>query len=559
MRRPINSTLCLLASTGLLASIASAQADPWRGTLLTAGSSKVPPGFTSLQRNDQAAAELQGVSDAIITGLPLSADLTVDALLTRIEPYAPGAQIVYVDDAGEHAMAAPPVAIFHGQLAGHEGSNIFLSISPWWIYGYANVGDHQYIISTGPAIDPHPPVVYDPQDISADDLAIVIPPCLTDTTGFLQTAARHGGGTNDRSGPCRVAKIAYESDYELTQVFGGDPVKSTAYIATVGAAMNDIYTRDVQTHINICYSRVWTTSADPWTAADTGSQLDEFRAYWASKMFQVSRNLAEFLSARGLGGGVAWLSVLCNSQWGYAVDGNLAGSFPYPLQDNRGVNWDPYVIAHEMGHNFGTVHTHEYDPPIDTCGLGQCAGYLNNGTIMSYCHGCIGGVQNIKLKFGDRVSDRILQYLQDEAPCELADLPHFTKQPSDTTVAKGGTAKFQPGVTGPGVLRFQWIHDGVDIPGATVQQLTITGVGADDIGQYVLRVSNDCNTILSNPATLLVQCPADFDGSLFVDAEDFNAFVGAFTQGLPSADFDKSGFVDTEDYDAFVLAFESGC
>ncbi len=54
-------------------------------------------------------------------------------------------------------------------------------------------------------------------------------------------------------------------------------------------------------------------------------------------------------------------------------------------------------------------------------------------------------------------------------------------------------------------------------------------------------------------------CPADFDGSGFVDTDDFDAFVRDFEDGLDSADVDGTGFVDTEDFDAFVRAFEAGC
>ncbi|MCC6429143.1 MAG: hypothetical protein IT435_20270 [Phycisphaerales bacterium] len=54
-------------------------------------------------------------------------------------------------------------------------------------------------------------------------------------------------------------------------------------------------------------------------------------------------------------------------------------------------------------------------------------------------------------------------------------------------------------------------------------------------------------------------CGADFDGSGFVDFEDYSAFVVMFDLGDLAADFDDSGFVDIEDFDAFVRAFESGC
>ncbi len=54
-------------------------------------------------------------------------------------------------------------------------------------------------------------------------------------------------------------------------------------------------------------------------------------------------------------------------------------------------------------------------------------------------------------------------------------------------------------------------------------------------------------------------CPADFDGSGFVDLDDYDAFVEAFELGGDDADFDGSGFVDIDAFDAFVEAFELGC
>jgi hypothetical protein len=54
-------------------------------------------------------------------------------------------------------------------------------------------------------------------------------------------------------------------------------------------------------------------------------------------------------------------------------------------------------------------------------------------------------------------------------------------------------------------------------------------------------------------------CPADVDGTGFVDTDDFDFFVGIFEEGDVSADFDGTGFVDTDDFDAFVRAYEEGC
>jgi probable HAF family extracellular repeat protein len=67
-----------------------------------------------------------------------------------------------------------------------------------------------------------------------------------------------------------------------------------------------------------------------------------------------------------------------------------------------------------------------------------------------------------------------------------------------------------------------------------------------------------------NPAKTYTMCvwhdtTADFDGSGFVDTDDFTAYVQAFEAGADNADFDRSGFVDTDDFSAFVTAFEAGC
>jgi hypothetical protein len=66
----------------------------------------------------------------------------------------------------------------------------------------------------------------------------------------------------------------------------------------------------------------------------------------------------------------------------------------------------------------------------------------------------------------------------------------------------------------------------------------------------------------SNIATVTLiysRCAADYDGSGFVDTEDFDLFVANFEAGDSTTDFDNSGFVDTDDYDAFVQAFTIGC
>jgi alpha-amylase len=54
-------------------------------------------------------------------------------------------------------------------------------------------------------------------------------------------------------------------------------------------------------------------------------------------------------------------------------------------------------------------------------------------------------------------------------------------------------------------------------------------------------------------------CPMDFNEDGFIDFFDYDDFVSAFEQGLPTTDYNGDGFIDFFDYDEFVAAFEQGC
>jgi uncharacterized repeat protein (TIGR01451 family) len=220
-----------------------------------------------------------------------------------------------------------------------------------------------------------------------------------------------------------TATVAVDTDNELLALKLSDSTASaTSYIASLVAGMNVIYERDLfvrllQGHTILRLS----SAADPWTqpgcpawpasCTNTGgassAQLSELSSYWASNYAAVPRALTMLLSGKqssaSSASGIAWVNSLCSGSYGYSF------SQVFKFAGSTATN-DVKLVAHELGHNFGSRHTHCYPTattPVDSCysaengcysGTTSCptpftitpvnGGPVANvtGTLMSYCH-----------------------------------------------------------------------------------------------------------------------------------------------------------------------------
>ena len=346
-----------------------------------------------------------------LTGFPMPGGRSVDLRLEPFEVLTPDAAVVLATADGEVEIGRPEVSLFHGEVVGEPGSRVFLSLSSFGTHALIQSAGSTVVLSEGGLNSGLPLVVADLADFPeppefAKGWECGVGPEHINPLG-LDLAALAGDGTLDpQDNPCRIARVAIEGDYEYTAwLFGGDAEASAAYAVTLLGAVSEIYTRDLNVRLLVPFIRLWETENDPYE----GDKLAQFRAEWNANMRHVQREVAHLLSGN-YGGGVAWVSVVCHNSYGYGLSG-VAGSFPYPLRDHDGGNWDLFVVAHELGHNFGTLHTHDgYDPTIDDCGNGDCS-QAWGGTIMSYCHTCAGGMTNIVLAFHPRVITQISAYL----------------------------------------------------------------------------------------------------------------------------------------------------
>lgn len=83
----------------------------------------------------------------------------------------------------------------------------------------------------------------------------------------------------------------------------------------------------------------------------------------------------------------------------------------------------------------------------------------------------------------------------------------ITSQPADSTVTAGTTATFSVGVNGTPPMGYQWTHNGINLPGATANSLTIYNASFTNAGTYAVRVLYPSGSLMSGNATLTVFYP----------------------------------------------------
>ncbi|MCC6348419.1 MAG: VCBS repeat-containing protein [Candidatus Eisenbacteria bacterium] len=379
------------------------------------------PGATLLAVDRAALDQLRGAGSGTLA-LPLADGSAVELELERRELFAPGAQVTYTDGSGPHSFT-PDVAVFRGRVNGEPDSWAMLTLTRDEVRLTLSRGGEQLLLM--PSAAPEPGAAGPTLHVLSREAAVLpkLAPWECGVDGANEAALDHGEPARPRANPYsieldaprRTFTIAVDCDSEIVGKFGGNLTAASNYIATLLATVSLVYERDLEVTLNVGYLNFWTTT-DPYTAVDTQNQLPQFRSWWNANRGGVPRSLAHLLSGRSLGGGIAYIDVLCASTsngYGYGVSA-IDCAYAYPT---NATTWDAEVVAHELGHNFGSWHTHSCNwsalgyitPPgatIDTCfaSEGGCQSAplhvpVDKGTIMSYCHQLSGGINNLRMDF----------------------------------------------------------------------------------------------------------------------------------------------------------------
>ncbi len=378
--------------------------------------------------------------------------------LRRIEVFRPGAPIVVNRATRRETFRAPDTAHFAGTVAGRDGSFAFLSVDAQETRGLVSDGAGLWQVGSTDGtpevhwIDPNGPDGGGaaPWGCESEE---AIEPLGGSPIAAARAAAAILTAAAAEAPAIYVADVAVETDAEFHDLFETTD-EAIAYVGDLFAAMSAIYERDVGATLRVSHLSLWSEGpeSDPWTATSTMAGLNEFMDAWRASHGDVERTVAHFLSGKRTGGGVAYVGVLCSSYYGYGFTGSINGRFSV---SDPWLFWDVMGVSHELGHNFGSGHTHCYSPPIDQCYNGQSGCYTGTtsvpsnggGTIMSYCHLRSGGYSNINLWFGReglygddslRVPD-LMRSRVESAWCmeAVAPVPTVSIDAAPTTIAVG--------------------------------------------------------------------------------------------------------------------------
>ncbi len=369
-----------------------------------------------------ALLRIQNDASVRVADWPVAPDQRAEVVLTRRDVYAPDARVFVVDGQGTREVPRSRLAFFSGTAVGDPEIRVFAGVDPdtGSVNGFIQTREELYELhplSEVPSLAKYagrrshlvaPPEVFRAERGESGEFT-----CGQNGAplSFLEERDRIQQMAGDQDSifasaitTLHTATIAVDTDNELMNLkFSNNTTTATNYIASLIASMSAIYERDALLRLlqGTTFLRVSTT-ADPYNDTGSGnasvSKLQEFSNVWNTTHVGVTRALAMMLSGKQSGGGasgIAWVNTICVKYHGTSFSQVfVSGTTPS--------SGDILVVAHELGHNFGSPHTHCYTSPVDNCynaepgcfaGTKSCPasqtinGVTNvTGTLMSYCH-----------------------------------------------------------------------------------------------------------------------------------------------------------------------------
>jgi hypothetical protein len=352
---------------------------------------------TVLQLRQNALADLVKRNEQSLTlRLPTFGGPPVELELVQVNLFASNFRVTTSDSQGA-PVATENGVHYWGTIKGSEGSLAAISVFKNEVIGfYSSEKEGNFVIGKLGGNNPRRDhILYAEKDLTGSI------PVDCDMPDDNNAYSADQLDTSSTAQVTRCVKVFIETDFDLFQNKGS--VNETVnYMTGVFNQSAALYSNE-GIPISISEIFVW-TSPSPYTGGDSFTQLAQFQNTRTS----FNGDVAHLVDLQNQGGVAAGFNGFCNPNRSQSEC--YSGIFPF-FENVPTYSWTVNVFTHEMGHLFGSRHTHACvwngnGTAIDGCG--PQAGYSEGcngpippegGTIMSYCHLNPVGI-NFSLGFG---------------------------------------------------------------------------------------------------------------------------------------------------------------
>ncbi len=393
-RRPAAKRLFLpglfTALAFLLSSSSPALPASQDGISLASGLGVSETGALSLHVDGEAWGVLYRSGTARITGFPLPDGGAADLEVASFDLIGPRTRFFVGNPDLVKETPGPDMRFFRGTVSGDPDSVVSLNLFGGRIAGFIRLGDKEY--SFGPrAFSPDAEGAADIRIWNAAEESSPEGACDGDEKAEVERSL--GGmpaGEAITPTTLLVAKVAVEGTVEWVARQGG-VTAAQLYTLNIMSQVSAVYESEVHVQIQVPYILMNGAEPDGYSGEtnSTSTILSEMRTKWngSATLRGVQRSTVHLFGSYPSGGsGRAYIDVLCDN-----VPASTA-SYDYgvSLMDGNGNSWERRMVAHELGHNFSSPHSHCFAPELDKCSNAETGCYSgtvvqSTGTIMSYC------------------------------------------------------------------------------------------------------------------------------------------------------------------------------
>ncbi len=384
------------------------------------------------------------------------------------------------------------VKTFYGYLNNNLNSDVRLTVSGNFVYGFIRDGEETYYIEPAQRFQKNSNlaslVVYKSADVKAGTGTCAVTDTKQKIDKLKEQKNPQKNPTNNFLGNCYTVELAIAADYSYYLDRGSDVGLATAYIIGVMNNVANNYELNgstnfddgiefeiVEQFISVC------AECDPWSAStDPSILLSSFRTWGNAGGFNSTYDLAQHWTNRDFDGTTIGLA--------YRSTGVVCGNSRYHvLQDfSTNANSLRVLTAHEIGHNFNGVH--------DASGAGTIMAPSVNNTNTWSATSQTDLSAEILVAAGSCLANCAAVVCD---PLTGVDISNITTTGFDLTWDASASGNVRIRVREEGAATYY------TTTASGVTSMTVSPPGFGECTKYEALIENDCGGSFSAPVTML--------------------------------------------------------